>query len=217
MLSVAVMALRATRVRALALAATGTVAVFGSVAVEGAKHDLVRGLHHNFGEYLFTTDLWITTGDDDLATANFRADDVAARIREVPSVAAVRPYFGGLLDVGDRRVWVIARASRDRGIIPKDQLADGNLQEATQALRHGGAIAVSAKIADAQHAGLGDRIVLPTPTGPRGFRIAATLNNLGWGPGAVILNAGDYRRAWAASDPTAIEVDVKPGTSTETA
>lgn len=217
MLSVALMALRATRVRALALAATGAVAVFGSVAVEGAKHDLVSGLHHNFGEYLYTTDLWITTGDDDLATANFRADDVAARIRALPSVAAVRPYFGGLLDIGDRRVWVIARAGRDHGMIPGDQIAAGDVQEATRSLQHGGAVAVSSKIADAQNAGVGDTIALPTPTGPRRFRIAATLNNLGWGPGAVILNAADYRRAWAASDPTAIEIDLKPGTSAEAA
>jgi putative ABC transport system permease protein len=211
MVIVAVMALRATRLRAIALAATGAVAVFGSVAIEGAHRDLVRGLHHNFAQYLDTTDLWITTGGDDLTTENFRPDDALARIRSVPAVAAARPYFGSLLDIGQRRAWVIARSSTDRAMLPAGEIQAGSPKRADEFLRRLGSVAVSEKIAAAQHVGVGDTLALPTPTGIHRYRIVATMTNLGWGPGAVILNAADYRRAWATNDPTAFEVDLKPG------
>jgi putative ABC transport system permease protein len=211
MLAVAVMALRATRLRAIVLAATGAVAVFGSVAIDGAHLDLVRGLHKNFTEYLGTADLWVTTGGDDLTTESFRPADAVARVRAVPGVAAVRPYFGSLLDIGERRVWAIARSSHDRRMIPVDQIKVGDATRATLALRHGGAAAVSEEIAAAQHTSVGGLLTLPTPTGSHRFRLVATLTNLGWGPGAVILNAADYRHAWRTNDPTALEVDLKPG------
>lgn len=213
MLVVAVLALRATRLRAIALAATGAVALFGSVAIEGAHRDLVRGLHHNFAQYLGTTDLWVTTGGDDLTTENFRPGDALARIRRVPTVADARPYFGGLLDVGTRRAWVIARSPRDRAMLPADEVQAGDAARADELLRRGGAVAVSEKIAAEQHVGVGGMLALPTPTGTRRYRVVATMTNLGWGPGAVILNANDYRRAWATNDPTAFEVDVRPGVS----
>jgi putative ABC transport system permease protein len=211
MLAVAVMAMRATRVRAIALAATGAVAVFGSVSIEGAHRDLVDGLHRNFVENNSTADLWVTTGGDDLTTENFLPGDTEARIRRVPGVAAVRSYYGGLLDIGERRVWVIARSRTDRRMLPAGQVETGNATEAATALRHGGAVALSKQLADATHVGVGDTLAIPTPTGNHGYRVVATLTNLGWGPGALIVNAADYRRDWNAEDPTAFQVDVRPG------
>jgi putative ABC transport system permease protein len=210
MVTVAAMALRATRLRAIVLAATGAVAVFGSVAIEGAHRDLVRGLDTSFAAYLHTTDLWITTGGDDLTTESFRPGEAIARVRAVPGVAAVRPYYGGLLDVGNRRAWVIARGG-DRDVVPASEVKRGDPERAARAVRAGGAVAVSEQIADAQHVGVGGMLALPTPTGTHRFRIAATLTNMGWGPGAVILSAADYRRDWSTSDPTALEVDLRPG------
>jgi putative ABC transport system permease protein len=43
------------------------------------------------------------------------------------------------------------------------------------------------------------------------YRVAATTTNLGWTSGALVLNSADYRRAWGTSDPSALEVDVRPG------
>jgi putative ABC transport system permease protein len=213
MLAVSVMAIRATRVRAIALAATGAVAVFGSVSIGGAKRDLVDGLHRNFVENLGTADLWVTTGGDDLTTENFLPDDAEARIRRVPGVRSVRPYYGGLLDIGERRVWVIARAANDRRMVPAGQLETGSAAQADAALRRGGAVALSAQLAAATHVRVGDALAIPTPTGDHDYRVVATLTNLGWGPGALIINAKDYRRDWKADDPTAFQVDVSAGVS----
>lgn len=159
-----------------------------------------------------TADLWITTGDDDLTTESFPAHDGAiAAVRSVPGVARVRAYYGGLLDVGDRRAWVIGRPPGDRTPFPPSQLVDGDLATASAALRDGsGAVAVSEAIARERGAHVGGPIALPTPTGVRRFTLVATLTNLGWGPGAIVLAARDYRAAWATRDPTALEVDVRP-------
>ncbi len=213
MLIVAVMSVRAARVRAIALAATGAVAVFGSVSIQGAKRDLVNGLHRNFVENVGTADLWVTTGGDDLTTENFIARDTQERVRAVPGVSAVRSYYGGLLDVGERRVWVIARERTDREMLPTRQVQAGNASAAEAALRRGGAVAMSAQLAAATHADVGDTLAIPTPTGDHRYRLVATVTNMGWGPGALIVNAADYRRDWHADDPTAFQVDLRPGVS----
>lgn len=212
MLPLAVIELRATATRSIALAAVAGLAVYGCVAIQGARSDLVRGLDANFGDYLKTADLWITTGGDDLTTNSFKAPlGAQAALARLPEVRSVRTYQGGLLDDGDRRLWIIARDTSDRAMIPASQLVDGDLATATRRLRGRGWIAISQAVADARHVGLGERFTLPTPTGPVAFRVAAITTNLGWPPGAAIVSGADYRRAWATNDPSALQVDLADG------
>ncbi|MBS1869487.1 MAG: hypothetical protein JSS99_07460 [Actinobacteria bacterium] len=216
MLSVALLALRATTLRSLALAATGAVAVFGSVAVGGARNDLLHGIARYTDDYVATADLWVVNPLDNQAT-NALADgaDRAARVAALPGVAAVRAYRGGFLDFDGRRVWVIARSPADRALLPASQLVDGDLGAATRRLRAGAWVVLSQQIARARGVGLGDTIAIPAPTGTLRLRVAATTTNLGWSPGALILGAADYRRGWATSAPTALEVDLAPGADRE--
>lgn len=211
MLSVALLALRATTVRSLALAATGAVAVFGSVAIGGARDDLLHGIARYTDDYVSTAALWVVNPLDNQATNDVATPGAAARAAAVPGVAAVRPYQGGFLDVAGRRMWVIARSPRDRAQLPPSQLVRGRLELADQRLRAGGWVVLSDQIARAWHVGLGDPVTVPTPTGPLRLRLAATTTNLGWAPGAMLLGAADYRRAWATATPTALEVDLEPG------
>jgi putative ABC transport system permease protein len=211
MLTVAVRALRATTVRSLALAATGAIAVFGCVVAEDSHNDLLHGLYRDYSQYVSTADLWVVNRDDDLATSSFPAGGLPARVAAVPGVSAVRTYQGGFLDLDGRRVWIIARSASVTAPIPASQLQEGNILAATERLRRGGWITVSQQIADAAHARVGGTLVLPTPTGPVPYRIAATTTNLGWSAGAVILGDSDYRRAWASAAPTALEVDTRAG------
>src|ERR1035437_8280819 len=37
------------------------------------------------------------------------------------------------------------------------------------------------------------------------------MTNLGWSPGAVIMNATDYSAHWQTADPSALEIDLRPG------
>jgi len=216
MLLVATRALRATTVRSLALAATGAIAVFGSVVAEGTHNDLLKGLYRDYSQYVATADVWVTNDGDYLATTDFSANGLPARIAALPGVASVRSYQGGFLDFAGRRVWVIARPPTSRGMIPAGQIIKGNLAAATARLAAGGWVTVSAQVAAAHHVGPGALLTLPTPTGPVGYRVAATTTNLGWTSGAVVLNSADYRRAWASADPSALEIDTAPGASPAT-
>jgi putative ABC transport system permease protein len=211
MLTVAVRALRATTVRSLALAATGAIAVFGCVVAEDSHNDLLHGLYRDYSEYVSSADLWVVNHGDDLATGAFRPGRLPARIAAVPGVARVRSYHGGFLDFDGRRVWIIAHAPGTPAPIPASQLLQGSLRAATARIREGGWITVSQQLAEAHHAGVGDPLTLPTPTGAVSFRIAATTTNLGWSAGAIILGSVDYRRAWSSADASALEVSTRPG------
>lgn len=211
MLLVALRALRATVLRSLALAATGAVAVFGSVIAEGSHQDLLHGLYRDYSQYVASANLWIVNSNDDLATQSFSVNGLPARVAAVRGVASVRSYQGGFLDFGGRRIWVIARAGTTPKMIPQSQIEEGSLALATARLRAGGWIVISKQLAQAHHVRLGGTLVLPTPTGPFPYRVAATTTNLGWSSGAVILNAMDYSRAWATKDPSALEVSTHPG------
>lgn len=211
MLAVAVMEVRATSTRSIALAAVAAVAVFGSVAIEGAHHDLVRGLDANFGQFLGTADLWVTTGGDDLTTNAFASGRLPQRLVRRPEVADVRTYQGSLLDDGDRRLWIIARSPQDPQPIPPSQLVSGDLGDASAQVRRGGWAAVSGVFARSRDLTVGDSFVLPTPSGGYRMRVAAITTNLGWPPGGVILSTRDYRRAWQTNDPSALQIDLAPG------
>jgi putative ABC transport system permease protein len=213
MLLVATRALRATTARSLALAATGAVAVFGSVAVEGAHKDLLNGLYGDEAQYVSTASLWVTSPNDDLTTDSFPAAGLAARIARVPGAAAVRSYQGGFLDLLGRRAWVVARSPSAPSFFPSGQILNGSAQLANARLRAGGWVAVSQQLARAAHVQLGRVLTLPTPSGPVGYRLAATTTNLGWPGGAIVLSDTDYRRAWQSADPSALEIDLPGGAS----
>ncbi len=205
--------LRTTSLPVVALAAVGALAIYGSVAVDGARRDLLAGLDTNFGEYLSTADVWVTTGGNDLTTNGFQAGDLQATLARLPAVSAVRAYQGELMDVGTRRMWMIARPSGDRVLIPPSQLLRGDLRSADERLRGGGWAAISTGFAAEHHLRVGDTFALPSPSGEHPLRVAAITTNVGWPPGAIILNTSDYSRDWLSSDPSALEINLKPGVS----
>ena len=212
-LIIVVSELRAVTTRTVALAGVAALAVYGSVAIGGARSDLIRGLDRNFSQYLSTADVWVTTGGNDLTTNAFDPGDAAAAIARRPEVRSVRVYQGGFLDVGPRRLWIIAHSPLDTAPIPASQLLQGSLASASRLLRGEGWASVSEGFARERHLSLGAGFTLPTPSGRVRLRLAAITTNLGWSPGAVIISSGDYQRYWHTSAPSALEVDLQPGVS----
>ncbi len=137
-LPVALSSLRATTLRSLALAATGAVALFGSVALGGARGDLLRGIQGFARSYTADASLWVGNPEDNQATVDFRAGGVAARIARVPGVASVRPFQGGFLELGDRRVWVIARPPGANREVLASQVVGGSAAVAVARLGQSG-------------------------------------------------------------------------------
>jgi putative ABC transport system permease protein len=208
---VATMELGAARSRAVAIAATGAVAVFGSVAIQGAHGDLLAGLQNAARDSNSFTDLWVAPAGSYnlLKTAPFAPVD-QAKLEGLPGVRAVRLYRSGLLDYGERRVLVIAPPRQAVPLLPADQILGGNVGQATARVRGGGWAVVSQALAAEHHLRIGDAFTLPTPN-PEVFRVAALSTNIGWAPGAILMNATDYARAWASQDASAYNVLLAPG------
>lgn len=198
-----------TRLRSLAVAATGAVAVFGSVALQGAHADLQRGLDRTSADLASIGDVWIVPPGSAnlLATTPFQPP--ALRVpRDL--ISRLSSYRGSFLDIGDRRVWVLGSPTSARTPLPNGQMVNGDTAHATRLLRAGGWAVVSSALAAQQDWHVGERIRLPSPR-PVSLRIAATSTNLGWPPGAIVVNADDYARAWGSRDVSALQATLAPG------
>jgi putative ABC transport system permease protein len=215
---VAGMELSAARSRAIGVAATGAIAVFGAVAIQGAHSDLLKGLQNAARDENAFTDLWVSPPGayNLLRTAPFAATQ-QSQLAHLPGVRAVSTYRGGLLDWGTRKVWVLAPPNQSTPLLPSTQILEGSVAQATARLRAGGWVVLSQAIASEHHLRIGDSVTLPTPI-PITLRVAALSTNIGWAPGAVTMTASQYAQAWGSTDASAYNVLLSPGaTSTQVA
>jgi putative ABC transport system permease protein len=210
-LSIAIVELEATATRSVALAAIVALAVYGSLAIGGARADLTHGLETAIAQYEHTTDLWVTTGDNVFNTDSFKAPGVQAVIAALPTVASVRADQGALLNVGERRLMIRAHKPNTPGIIQSSQMVHGNLTRASELVRRGGWATVSQGVATELGLHVDDYFTLPTPAGGLRLGVAAITTNLGWPAGAVTMSTVDYERGWLTSNPSVLEVALKPG------
>jgi putative ABC transport system permease protein len=205
---IAVIELRSpkTRTRSIAIAATAAVAVFASVTIEGSHINLQSGLDRLFHGINGVTDLWVVPREEQnlLSTTSFRGLH-ATSLGALAGVKTVGVYRAGFLEYGSRRIWVLAPPSSAPSPLPSSQLITGNLALANARLRAGGWAAISKILATEHHLHIGQTFKLPSPH-ETVFRVAALTTNLGWPPGAIMLNGEDYARAWESSDPSAFNV-----------
>jgi putative ABC transport system permease protein len=211
----AVDSLRASRVRvrALAIAVLSGVAAFGTISIGGAEVSLRRGLDSSANAVSFSANIWVSPSGQasPLSTTPFTQTS-PPRFARLPGVASVGVYRGSFFDWGDRRVWVLAPPANSRAPIPAGQLIAGRLDVATARIREGGWAVLSEALAHENHLNIGDSFTLPSPI-PTTLRVAALTTNLGWPPGAVILNTTEYARAWASNAPSAYEIQTRTGVS----
>jgi putative ABC transport system permease protein len=88
-LVLALAGVRATTLRSLALAATGAVALFGSVALGGARANLLDGIRGFAHSYAADAQIWVGEPGDNQATVQLAGDGDAQRIARLPDVATV--------------------------------------------------------------------------------------------------------------------------------
>jgi putative ABC transport system permease protein len=123
----------------------------------------------------------------------------------------VAPWRDAFLDLPDRRVWVLGVPPTLGAQIVPSQLRQGTLALADRRLREGGWAALSQPIAREEHLRIGQRFTLPTPSGATTLRLAATVANYGWLPGAIVMNADEQARLWGGSEDTELAVTLAPG------
>lgn len=201
-----------TRVRYLAIAATAALAVFGTVEFGGTQANLNRGLDGSIRGMDSSADLWIVPRGAASLQTTVPFEPLKTSLASVPGVSRVSAYRGGFLDWGERRLWVIAPDSSVEQPIPTGQLLNGAMAQADARVRLGGWAVVSEGLASEHHLRIGQAFILPSPR-PTVFRLAGTTSNLGWPPGAVIVNAADYGRAWGNPAPSAYQIRTAPGVS----
>jgi putative ABC transport system permease protein len=206
---------RGSRACSLAIAATGAVAVFGSVTIQGSHRDLQSGLDRLFHEVTSASSLWVLPfGSQNMLATNSFHTAILSTLQRLPGVRSVGLYRGSLLEYGNRRVWVLAPPAGATMSVPSRQVVDGSAAVANVELRGGGWAVLSQSLALQNNLRVGQSFTLPARR-PTILRVAALSTNLGWPPGAVILNSADYVRAWGSSDPSAYEITLTPGYSAQ--
>jgi putative ABC transport system permease protein len=207
--------MRIAPTRSVALLATGTIAVFLMVTISGAVADVQRAVRAGAEETGANADLLIRPGgaENVYGTQPFAYTETQRRLRQVPIVSSVVAYRESFLDLPDRRVWIIGVPPQVPSPVAESQIVKGSPSLATEHLREGGWAVISQTIASEHHVRLGERFVLPTPSGLSSLRLAATISNYGWLPGTVILNANDYSELWHTNNASQLAVKLKPGAS----
>lgn len=201
------------RIRTLALAATGAVAVFATVAIGGARADLQRGLDGVVEDVDRGADLWVGfrgsanvfgTTPIPISKQQLRA------IKHLRGVRAVTRNHASFLDIGRNRAWAIAPPSSRIGVLLQRQVESGDAATAARRLRHGGWAALSERLASDLGVGVGDLVDIPFPI-PTHLRVAATTTNLGWPGGALVVSDPTYRRAWGSEAVNSLGIRLKSG------
>jgi putative ABC transport system permease protein len=205
-----------TRARSLAIAATGSIAVFGSVAIEGAHGNLRDGLMHSASDISRGADLWVSPSGRATTLATTPFEDLYRKdLESLPDVGQVTGYRGGFLDIGDRRVLVLAPPRTSPRLVSAGQIVSGDLTLARSRLKGSGWVTMSQELASEHNLHVGAAFTLPAPR-PTELKVAAITTNFGWSPGAIVMNADDYARAWNSNDLSAYQVVLKHGVPIET-
>jgi putative ABC transport system permease protein len=206
-----------TRVRSATIAAISAIAVFASVTIQGSHVNLQAGLSQVISQLSNVADVWVQpSGQQNLLATTPLIGQRALNLSHLHGVQSVQPYRASFLTYDARRTFVLAPPSTATWPIPPSQLTGGSsLAVATARIKTGGWAVVSDAIAQDKHLHVGQSFTLPTPK-PITVRLAATATNLGWPPGAVVLNPSDYVHGWGESTPSAYNVTLSPGASANT-
>jgi len=100
------------------------------------------------GAYTSNADIWVLNQGDPLAVQQLSRSTVRHSIAQIPGVASVGTFQSEFMNVGDRRVWMIARTAVRTKQLLKSQMVDGNpAGRQSSVCREGGWITVSQQLA----------------------------------------------------------------------
>jgi putative ABC transport system permease protein len=198
------------RPRALAITATGAVAIFGATALQGARQNLQTGLDQ-ITVLTAPPGVWATPpgAGSTLGTTAFQPRDTKA-LADLPGVSDLSLYRSDLLDIAGHRAWVLGQPENVRDPVPPKQIVEGDITNSRRRLHDGGWATVSGALASDLHVRVGQRFTLASPN-PMALRVAAITTNLGWSSGALVMNAADMQRAWGGDAISGYHARLAPG------
>jgi putative ABC transport system permease protein len=199
--------------RSTAIAGVVALTIAALVLVGGAVANLETGIARLATASFEHSDAYVTPSGEGSVFLN-RPFEAALRDRvaRLPYVQNADPWRAAFLDADDRRLLVFALATGARRSLSPQEVIRGESQVASRELRNApDAVAMSDDLARTWNLGVGERFTLRTPTGPRRARIVATISNYGWLSGAIAMHTQTFRRWWADSDISRIELTLAPG------
>ena len=212
MVAVAAIEMKGTATRSIALAGVAALAVYGVVAIDGARHDLLRGLDNAIAQEWGSAPVWVTPDGNIFDADSFRIQTQSNPFAQADAtITSVHVHQGGFLDLGTHRIWIRAVPPNNSTMILSSQLLKGDLASATTRMRQNGWATVSSGFANEHDLHIGSRLSLPTPSGAASLRVAAITTNTGWPSGTISVNTQDYSRYWLTTTPTAVSLSLKPG------
>lgn len=209
--------LRALPGRTTALVMICAMCLGGLVLIGGSVRNFQSGMAHLADNVYSVADLWISVAgpENNMGTQKFDAADLGD-LSTVPGVRDTRAYPLAFLDFHEHRVIVLGYAQGVKRTVGTREFVRGDRRALINGLPNGRDIAISESLARSAGLRLGQRFLLPTPTGMRRVRYAATIRNYGWQAGAITMNARSFARYWATDEVSMLGVRLSPGANVNT-
>ena len=177
---------------------------------------------------LLNADLYIAPPaiEDGGERVDLLAPAALTAIRNTPGVAAVSTYRGVKMDLDGRPITLIAV-----DLAPQSQtgyrLLEGDPDTVWRQFATGKAVLISEPLAYRRQWHPGDRVLLPTPAGPKTFAVAGVFLDYGSEHGRILLHHAGYARYWhdsavgsaavfiaAGQNPATVRHDLQVGLGT---
>ena len=210
--------LRGSPTRSVALLATGMVAAFLMVLIGGSVADVQHAVRRGATDLLSSASVWIKPGGPEnvYTTQPFAYTETQQRLQRLGVVSSVLPWRDSFLDLPGTTGMGARRPPADPGA-DRPQPARGRVaqhsRQAPARRRLGGDQPDDRPRRPPAHRAA---LHAPHPHGNASLRLAATIANYGWLPGAIVMNGADHARLWgSASTASELAVTLKPGISIE--
>lgn len=209
-----VTALNASPTRSTILAGATAVCIGAVVFMGGAASGLKSGISALSANMFTTADLWISidSPQNNIGTEPFESEELD-RITDLPEIERALDYRLSFLDLEERRVLVIAYAPENTRNLSGSEFISGDRPAMEQGLSRRGDIALSEDVAESLNVEVGDRLSLPTPSGPMRSRYAATINNYGWQAGSIAIGKASFEAFWQDDQESMVGLQLASGTT----
>ncbi|MGE4559979.1 MAG: ABC transporter permease, partial [Desulfobulbus sp.] len=179
----------------------------------------MRGSLYAWFDSIIRADLLVSSGHP-LATGGSPTIPMPAEMlhemEAIPGVKSVEPFRKGRVSFNGRKVMLEIFDVALRMQYCPVMIAAGDREDMAGQLPGRDNVVVNEGLAMKEHLKPGDTILLPTPTGPVRFGVAAVVVSFTSDSGVIWMDVNTYRRHWLDPLVDTYEVLVQPGTSIET-
>lgn len=138
----------------------------------------------------------------------FDATHLLPILAHIHGVARTEPSYGQFSPLGHRALVIFAHPLSNTAAVLGREIRQGDVVSTMNRLHAGRWVTVSTRLASELDLSVGAPFLLPTPTGPVQFRVAATTTNLGWPGGALLMSPSDFRSLWTMHGVSSIDISV---------